>query len=78
MRDPRTLAESTRRLSGSLKATGPAVPWGAIADFRNVLARNHLRIDPAVVRSVVEKDLPELEPAIKQMARALASTEGRS
>lgn len=73
-----TLAESTQRLSGSLKATEPAVPWSAISGFRNVLAHNYLGIDLTAVWSVVEKDLPELELAIERMAQALASTGDRS
>ena len=78
VRNLQTLAESTQRLSGSLKATEPAVPWNAISGFRNVLAHNYLGVDLAAVWSVVEKDLPELEPAIERMARTLASTGDRS
>ena len=36
MRNLQTLAESTQRLSGTLKATEPAVPWGVIVGFRNI------------------------------------------
>ena len=74
MRNLQTLAESTQRLSGPLKATEPAVPWNAISGFRNVLAHNYLGIDLAVVWSVVEKDLPELGSAIERMSRVIAST----
>ena len=74
VRNLQTLAESTQRLSGPLKATEPAVPWNAISGFRNVLAHNYLGIDLAVVWSVVEKDLPELGSAIERMSRVIAST----
>ena len=78
MRNLQILAESTQRLSGSLKATEPAVPWSAIAGFRNVLAHNYLGVDLAAVWSVVETDLPELESAVERMSRAIVSTEDRS
>ena len=51
VRNLQTLAESTQRLSGPLKATEPAVPWSAISGFRNILAHNYLGIDLAVVWS---------------------------
>ena len=78
MRNLQTLAESTQRLSRSLKATEPAVPWSAISGFRNILVHNYLGIDLAAVWSVVEKDLPELELAIERMSQVLASTGDRS
>ena len=78
VRNLQTLAESTQRLSGSLKATEPAVPWRAIVGFRNILTHNYLGIDLDAVWSVVETDLPQLKSAIERMSQALASTEDRS
>ena len=75
VRNLQTLAESTQRLSDSLKATEPDVPWRAISGFRNVLAHGYLTIDLQAVWSVVEQDLPELAEAIKRMA---ARTDHRS
>lgn len=67
VRNLQTLAESTQRLSASLKATEPDVPWDSIAGFRNVLVHNYLGIDLESVWSVVETDLPELKSAIERM-----------
>ena len=78
MRNLQTLAESTQRLSEAVKATEPAVPWRAISGFRNVLAHNYLGIDPTVVWSVVEKDLPPLNAAIGRMLRTIDAAEDRS
>ena len=69
----RALAGSTRKLSESIKATEPTVPWKEIAKFRNALTYDYIKIDLAVVWSVVEKDLPELESAVERMARTLRS-----
>lgn len=65
-------------LSAAVKATEPAVPWRAIAGFRNVLAHNYLGIDPAVVWSVVEKDLPSLDAVIGRMLRTIDASKDRS
>ena len=78
MRNLQTLAESTQRLTGTLKATEPAVPWGAIVGFRNILTHNYLGIDLDAIWSVIETDLPQLKSAIERMSRTLASTEDRS
>ena len=69
----RALAGSTRKLSESIKATKPAVPWKEIAKFRNVLTHDYIKIDLAVVWSEVEINLLELESAIERMARTLRS-----
>lgn len=77
VRNLQTLAESTQRLSAPLKATEPGMPWSAISGFRNVLAHNYLGIDPDVVWSVVERDLPNLSAAIERMSRAVAGSSNR-
>ena len=71
VRNLQTLAESTQRLSDSIKLTEPDVPWRAIRDFRNVLTHGYLQIDTEVVWSVVEKDLPTLAASIERMISVL-------
>ena len=71
VRNLQTLVESTQRLSEPLKVSEPAVPWSAIAGFRNVLTHNYLGIDFEAVWSVDEKDLPGLGSAIDRMSRAV-------
>ena len=69
VRNLQTLAESTQRLSESLRSTEPDVPWRAIAGFRNVLTHGYLDIDREVVWSVIEQDLPDLASAVERMMR---------
>ena len=69
VRNLQTLAESTQRLSESLRNTEPGVPWRAIAGFRNVLTHGYLDIDVEAVWSVIELDLPELASAVERMMR---------
>ena len=73
VRNLQILAESTQRLSETIKDNEKDVPWRAIAGFRNVLVHGYLGIDLEIVWSVVEKDLPKLSSAIERMARSVRS-----
>ena len=75
VRNLQTLAESTQRLSPSLKETESSIPWREIAGFRNVLAHDYLQIDLAVVWSVIECDLPELSAAVERMTHRASDEE---
>ena len=75
VRNLQTLGESTQRLSTPLKATEPDIPWEEIAGFRNVLTHAYLQIDPEIVWSVVEHDLPELATAIERMTGRASNEE---
>ena len=71
VRNLQTLAESTQRLSLGLKDREPRVPWRAIAGFRNVLVHGYLGVDPMMVWSVVEGDLPGLAEAVERLQATL-------
>lgn len=71
IRNLQILSESTLRLSDSLKATEPEVPWRAIAGFRNVLTHGYLEIDLNAVWSVVDRDLPHLSATVERMIGAI-------
>lgn len=60
LRNLQTLAESTERLSETIKAAHPEVSWERIAGFRNVLVHDYLGINLARVWEIVEHGLPEL------------------
>lgn len=64
------LAESTQRLSPTLKAAYPEVDWRSIAGFRNVLVHDYFGLNPARIWEIVETDLPILEDAIIRMIKA--------
>jgi uncharacterized protein with HEPN domain len=56
------MAESTTRLSGSIKSQAPHIEWHKIKGFRNVLVHDYLGdVDPVVVRGVITRYLPLLE-----------------
>lgn len=59
-----TIAESTQRLSEELRARHPEIPWRRIAAFRNRVVHAYMDVDPDLIWSVIEDELP----ALTQMA----------
>lgn len=71
MRNLQVMAESTQRLSDTIKAMQPEAPWRAIAAFRNVLVHNYLGVDLDVVWDVVKRDVPALKQVVLSMLASL-------
>jgi uncharacterized protein with HEPN domain len=71
LRNLHTLAESSQRISDTLKATQPDMDWRAIAAFRNVVVHDYLGIDLNQIWDIVQNDLPGLKRAIAAMLREL-------
>jgi len=71
LRHLQTPAEATQRLPEQLKRSYPAIPWKDISGFRDILVRNYFgNIDPATITTVLQRDLPPLEAAIRAMLAA--------
>jgi uncharacterized protein with HEPN domain len=70
-RELQTLAESTRRLSSTLKDARPEVAWWAIAGFRNVLVHDYLGIKLERVWEIIERDLSVLQRAVEAMRKGI-------
>ena len=67
LRNLQTMAESTQRLSESLKAKRPEIEWQRIAAFRNVLVHNYLGVDLERIWQIVEEDVPALKAAVASL-----------
>ena len=67
LRNLHTLAESTQRISDSLKATRSDVDWRSIARFRNVIVHGYLGVDLNQIWVIVEHDLPVLRSAVESI-----------
>ncbi len=72
LRNLQIMAESTQRVSESIKASHPEVPWSEIAGFRNVLAHDYLGVKLERVWQVVQKGLPQLKQATQEMLAAFS------
>lgn len=60
------LGEAAARLSSEFKAAHAEIPWEKIVGMRNILVHDYFEVDTAIVWSVVEKDLPEIEKNIRE------------
>ncbi len=71
IRNLQTLAESSRRISDSLKAGHPEVEWRGLSGFRNVAVHDYLNLDLKRVWDIVEHDLPDLKGKIEAILNDL-------
>ena len=69
LRNLQTMAESTQRLSDSLKAKHPEINWRKITGFRNLLVHDYLGVDAERVWKIIEIELPSLKQTITAMLR---------
>lgn len=67
VRNLQVLAESTQRVSESVKSKYPETDWKAISGFRNILAHDYLGLDLKLIWSVVDKRLPHLRREVERM-----------
>jgi len=67
MRNLQILAESTQRLSHSLRELHPEVDWRSISGFRTVAVHEYLRIDVVRIWDIVGQDIPLLEQQIERI-----------
>jgi uncharacterized protein with HEPN domain len=71
LRNLQTLAESTQRLSETIKAMRPEIEWVRIAAFRNVLVHDYLGVDVERIWEITRRDVPELKTAILAMLKRI-------
>lgn len=71
LRNLQTLAESTKRLSASLKDAHPDADWPEIARFQNVMVHDYMSIDLLRVWDIVQHDLPDLKRKVQAILEGL-------
>ncbi len=67
VRNLQTMAESSQRLSDSIKNKHHDIPWNNIGGFRNILVHDYLGVDLDMIWSVIEKELPTLEAVLAKI-----------
>ena len=61
------MSESATKLSDEAKQAMPEMEWHRIRGFRNILVHDYLGdVDPVIVRSVIEIELPKLKKAVQR------------
>lgn len=61
------IGEVASRLSDGVRDTSSDVPWRQMIGMRNVLAHGYFEIDPGVLASVVEREIPLIAGRIGRM-----------
>jgi uncharacterized protein with HEPN domain len=67
------IGEAVKGLSSDLLANSPDLPWAQIAGMRDRLAHRYFDTSHAIVEATVERDLPDLEAAIRGLVPLAAS-----
>ncbi len=67
VRNLQTMAESTQRLSSTLKSKHNDVEWRDIAAFRNILVHDYLGVDLNQVWQILENEIPDLKGTVQAM-----------
>lgn len=62
-----TIGEATHMLSKEFKSAHKDVEWQAIEDLRHVLVHGYYQINPAMLRPIVEQEIPALRPVIQRL-----------
>ena len=71
IRNLQTLAQSTQRLSDTIKLAHPEVDWRGIVGVRNILVHDYLGVNLARVWRIVEQELPHLKSRIEALLEEL-------
>lgn len=68
------IGEAAWRLSKTVKAAHPEVPWQRVAAMRHVLVHDYFRVDLDQVWSVVTVHVPTLQPQIENILTSWPET----
>jgi uncharacterized protein with HEPN domain len=67
MHNLRLLAESSKRVSEAERARHPEIPWRDLADFRNVVVHDDLKIDYDEIWLIIQNNLPPLKADLERL-----------
>lgn len=61
------IGEAVKALPTDLVETQPDIPWNQIAQMRDRLAHRYFDTSHAIIAATIERDVPELESAVRQL-----------
>ena len=64
LRNLAVIGEAVRALPEEFVSAHPDVPWPAIAGLRNVVVHEYFRVNPDVIRDVLDQHLTTLDEAL--------------
>lgn len=75
VREFEIIGEAVGKISESIKANFPKVPWREIKDFRNLLVHEYFGIDQEIIWNTIKQDLPLLLDAAEKILSTLPPEE---
>jgi uncharacterized protein with HEPN domain len=61
------IGEAARRVSTSVRAAHPEIPWADIVGMRSKIVHDYMNVDEDIVWEVVTRDLPTLVSALEKL-----------
>jgi uncharacterized protein with HEPN domain len=68
LRNLAVIGEAVRALPAELKAMHSEVPWPSIVGLRNVVIHEYFRVNPDLVRDIINEHLTTLQAALDERA----------
>lgn len=69
IRNLEVIGQAVKDLGSDTLSTQSAIPWKQIARTRDILAHQYLGVDIKLVWNIVEKQLPKLEKAVRDIVK---------
>ena len=70
VRNLEIIGEAVKSLPPALLDQRPEIPWKKISRFRDVVVHHYFKVDLEVVWDVIQNQIEQLEPAVKDIAKA--------
>ena len=67
LRKLEVIGQAVKNLSEESKSRRPQIPWKQIAGMRDKVIHDYFGVNLEIVWAVVEKDLPQLERAVRDL-----------
>lgn len=64
LRNLAVIGEAVRSLPDDVKTAHAEVPWPAIAGLRNVVVHEYFRVNPDLIRDILDRPLAQLSAAV--------------
>ncbi len=65
------IGEAARLVPSEIEARFPDVPWASMRGMRNIVIHEYFGIDLEIVWVTATRDLPELEPRLREIVEEL-------
>jgi len=68
IRNLEVIGEAVKNLPDDLKQERNDLPWREIAGFRDVLIHQYFKVNPDIIRDIVNNKLPELKQTVQEIS----------